>query len=383
MWSNRKSIKVVVQKSLQVIPPYCANSLCAWHDPERSKHEGRFARYGTRKISRYPYVSVRFRCRRCRATFSESFFHFSYRDQLAPTYEQIFDLLNGGWTRRRTAKFLGCSTDTVQRRVRKISRQVILVQAKKCEDLQVRESIAFDGLENFSYSQYDPNNINHAVGRESYFVYDFNFAPMNRKGCMSPYQAVKKAKLEQDFGRYPSRSIESAAHRVFSRLLERSNGELVLHTDNHYAYRDAIRKLPKNKALTHLITPAKLGRNFRNRLFAINHLDLLTRQRSSAFKRETISFSKHSIAMIESFVLLMAEKNFLTTVFEKPHLRDPSANKDSPAMRVGIADKVMKFHELFRVRVTKAQVNLSEDWRNFFERRDKSSRRPIFSYAGI
>jgi hypothetical protein len=133
----------------------------------------------------------------------------------------------------------------------------------------------------------------------------------------------------------------------------------------------------------HLITPAKVCRNFRNRLFAINHFDLLTRQKSTAFKRETVSFSKHSIAMVESFAMLMVQKNFMRTVFEKKHARDPSTNTESPAMRLGLAKKVLRFHEFFAVRVTKAQVDLNEDWRRFVERFDPHSRRPIRAYAGI
>jgi hypothetical protein len=124
------------------------------------------------------------------------------------TYEEIHSLLNNGWTKLETARFLNCSLETVQRRARKIARQSLLVQAKACAGLEIKESIAFDGLENFSYSQYDPNNINHAVGRESYFAYDFNFVPFNRKGRMSAGQVCKKKTLENKHGKYPSRSLE-------------------------------------------------------------------------------------------------------------------------------------------------------------------------------
>jgi len=52
-------------------------------------------------------------------------------------------------------------------------------------------------------------------------------------------------------------------------------------------------------------------------------------------------------------------------------------------MHVGLRKKVLRFHELFGIRITKLQVNLSEDWRRFFERHDPNSRRPIRRYEGI
>jgi transposase-like protein len=382
MFTNHKSLKVVVPQRLRFQPPYCANPKCQWHQPAISRKNGAFVRHGTRKISRYPYLSVRFRCQRCRKTFSDSFFGFSYRDRLDSNYAEI-SFLKGGFSRRRIARKFGCSLDTVLRRCRKIAAQSLLVQAKKMEGLRIRESVAFDGVENFSYSQFDPNNINHAVGRESYFVYDFNFAPMNRKGRMSERQRVKVKQLENKFGKYAGNSIHATSKRIFERLLERSEAELTLHTDNHYAYRQVIRNLSQKQQFTHLITTAKVARNFRNRLFAINHLDLLTRQNTTTFKRETIAFSKHSIAMIEDFAMLMVEKNFMNSVFSKKHRQDPSTNIESPAMRVGIAKKILSFHELFSVRVTKAQVKLNEDWKMFLDRIDPASRRKIRAYPGI
>lgn len=255
--------------------------------------------------------------------------------------------------------------------------QGLILQSHHTGGILIGESVAYDGLENFSYSQYDPNNINHVVGRESLFVYDFNFAAFNRKGRMSPRQRLRKREIEKKHGPYPSRAIHKATERIFRRLLERSDGELKLHTDNHFAYREVIAHLHDKERITHLITPSKVARNYRNRLFAVNHLDMLTRHQSAAFKRETIAFSKHSIAMIESFSLLMVHKNFMRSVFYKKHVSDERADKESPAMRVGAAGKILSFSEFYSLRMTKHQVTLNEDWKNFIERIDPHSRRKI------
>jgi transposase-like protein len=383
MWCNQKSIKVVVDQLLRSTPPYCANPKCEWHQPEVAEREGRFVRNGKKTISRYPYVSVRFKCHKCKKTFSSSFFTLNYRDRERDTYEEIFDLKWKGWSYRQIAEHLKLSLDTVLRRAQKMARRGILIQAKLMEKVIIDEPVVFDGIENFCFSQYDPNNINHVVGSQTYFLYDFNFSPMNRKGRMSPRQKLKKKQLENKHGRYPKASIHAATKRIFQRLQRKSMTELVLHTDNHYAYRDVLKKLPKKPPITHLITPAKNTRNYKNALFAINHMDMLTRHHSSAFKRETIAFRKHTIAMQEDFALQMIGKNFLRSIFVKKHKRDPSTNVESPAMRVGIATKIQTFTEFYKTRVTTAQVKLNQDWKAIVERVDVTSRQPILRYSGI
>ena len=296
-------------------PPYCPNPKCDWHTVEACNAHGRFSRYGSRKVRRFPYVTKKFECCNCGKIFSDSIFYPFYRDRTEPTYSEIFRSHVQGQSRRNLAQELGCSLDTVQRRFRKLARQGLLIQASKAKDLRVRESVAYDGIENFAASQYDPNNINHVVGRESYFLYDFNYSPLNRKGRMSPRQRLRNEEIKKAKGRYPGKAIRTATRRILLRLLSRTEGSLVFHSDNHYAYREAIRFLPKGASLEHIITKARATRNFRNKLFAINHVDMLTRQQLTTFKRETISFAKTAIGMIESFTLLMVWKNFMRTIF--------------------------------------------------------------------
>lgn len=358
-------------------PPYCPNPKCAWHDIAVSAKEGRYSKEGSRAVSRYPYITRKFRCCRCGKIISNSYFSLFYRDRTEPTYGEIFHSHHNGQARRELAKDLNCSLDTVQRRFRKLASQGLLIQSAKTEALKIEESVAYDGIENFAYSQFDPNNVNHVVGRESLFMYDFNFVPLNRKGRMSPAQLLKKKQLENRHGPYPRGEIRRATRKILLRLLERCPSELLFHSDNHYAYRDAIRSLPKNAKLCHFITPAKVARNFRNRLFAINHADILTRQKLTTFKRETIAFAKHSIAMIESFTIFMVWKNFLRPKFTKKQVRDPIANKESPAMSVGIENKILAFQEFYRTRLQKTQVKLNEDWLAYVNRVDPTSRRTI------
>jgi hypothetical protein len=46
-------------------------------------------------------------------------------------------------------------------------------------------------------------------------------------------------------------------------------------------------------------------------------------------------------------------------------------------MRVGLETKILTFEEFYRICYRKTQVALSDDWLNFVNRHDPTSRRPI------
>lgn len=383
MWTNNQSLAKEHHRLRNFTPSYCANPACPWHHPERIESETPFQKYGTKQIARFPYLSQRFRCKKCWRTFSSSFFTLQYRDKAPNNYEEIHDLLLGGASGNLVAKKLRISEDTVRRRKKKLTRWALVRMAKDQEGFRLKESVAFDGLENFAYSQYDPNNLNHAVGRESYYVYDFNLSIMNRKGSVSPRQERIKRQLEEEFGKYDTRAIQKDSKRVFERLLAKSEGELQLHSDNHYAYRRAIKSMSDKNRINHLITPAKLTRNFCNRLFAINHTDMLTRHLLGTFKRETIAFAKHAVGMMESFVLFATQKNYMKPRFTKKHKRDPMAHIESPAMKLGLRSKIQSFREFYKMRISVHHVKLNADWQDLFDSTYLASRRTIRAYAGI
>ena len=110
------------------------------------------------------------------------------------------------------------------------------------------EPLCYDGLENFAKSQFDPNHINQVVGRDSLFIYDFNFAPLNRKGRMSERQKKRKAQIEQDDGAYPKRAIRLATTSILQRILSKQKDKkLVLLTDEHFQYKRSLIYDLKNK----------------------------------------------------------------------------------------------------------------------------------------
>lgn len=361
-------------------PPYCPNPGCAKH---KRPAERFYCGFGWSRIKRFPYRTRRYLCRECGQTFGYTFFFLDHREQAWGLNETIFTLYRKGVSMREIARTIGHDERLVRGRIVKMSRFAALRHAYLARNLLIQETIVYDGLENFAYSQYDPNNINHAVGQESLFVYDFNFAPLNRKGRMSPRQRRMKQRLEQEHGPYPRDAIRTATRQIVQRLYARCpTKRLHVLSDQHLQYRRALEDLA-GLTIRHATVPSKIYRNYRNRLFAVNHLDMLSRHSLSAFKRETIAASKHSIAMQESFMLFVAFKNYMRPRFLKQHKHDPFSNRRSPAMHLGLTHKVLAFREFFQNRVTIPQVRLSEDWANLVRRLDPHSRRPIASYNGI
>jgi hypothetical protein len=382
MWSRLPVINEERAQERDFVPPYCPNPECKFH-PLGMDHGVFFVRNGTRIVGRFPYISQRFYCKACLKAFCSSFFRLEYRDHKLVSYEKIFSDRRKGITLREIGRSLNVSECLIRLRIKKMTRQCLLKHARYIEGLSIHEPIVYDGLENFSYSQFDPNNINHAVGKESLFVYDFNLAPLNRKGRMSPKQKKRRIFLEKKFGVYPKNAIEATTRKILHRLYaKRAPGKtLELYSDNHYAYRNIV--TADFKDISHTKISSKAYRNYSNHLFAVNHLDMLTRQNTAPFKRETISFSKHSIAMQECFLQYICFKNYMRPTFYQPHKKRPAIHRTSPAMALGLTKKILTFAEFFKTRLLRTHVRLNEDAISLFHRIDPTSRRPISPYLGL
>jgi hypothetical protein len=244
----------------------------------------------------------------------------------------------------------------------------------------IEEPIVYDGLENFSFSQFDPNNINHAVGKKSLFIYDFNFSPLNRKGRMSARQIKRNNWLESEHGCYPRNHLRVATARLFQRLVKRArNEDLTIYSDRHFQYALAVKIDLAHCKISHLKVSSKVHRNFQNPLFAVNNIDMQARHNQAAFKRETIAFAKHEIAMQDSFTLYAAYRNYLRPKFWGTHRSDPKCSVTSPAMELGLTDRILDFSEFFSGRVMTTQVDLNEDAQERLGRICKTTRRTIAS----
>jgi hypothetical protein len=249
-----------------------------------------------------------------------------------------------------------------------MAQQALSFHAQLTSEFRINEAVCFDGLENFAGSQYDVNNIQQAIGRDSLFIYDFNLATMNRKGRISPWQKMRLKEIEHEFGRYPANAIRIASRDIITRLHKRCKSpELSLLSDEHFQYRRVVNEDLCNLKIQHVTISSKACRNFQNILFSVNHADLMIRQQIKAFSRETISFSKTPGAMCQKYALYMVYKNYMAPQFTKKHIRRPKAHEESPAQFLGLCSRMLEFSDVFcRRSVDNDLQGLNEDWKCFW-----------------
>ncbi len=313
----------------------------------------------------------RFRCLECGKCFCENTLKFSFRlKKKDPALNsKIFLNFIYGLSNRQIAEVHGVSECCVRIRLDRMAKQALIYQYQSTKDLKIFEAIGYDGLENFAYSQYDPNNIQHAIGSESLFIYDFNFAPLNRKGWMSHWQRRRLDEIQQKYGRYDPRAIRKQTKHIFNRLYtKRAHEDFEIHSDEHFQYRRVVEKDLRELKIKHKKISSKACRNFQNILFGVNHSDLLARHRLANMKRETISFSKTAGRMCQKYALFMIHKNYMRPQFSKKHVRRPVAHQESPAQNLKIINRILKFGDIFDKYPTKNVTrNFPQDWQCFFD----------------
>jgi hypothetical protein len=278
-----------------------------------------------------------------------------------------------GMSNNAIAKLLHISEGTVRDRLRVMASQSVIFEKENYPSL-IKESVAYDGFETFTHSQYSPCYVNTVVGSNSMFIYHNTFSPLNRKGRMTDEQKLKNLTLLEKYGPYPRDSVYQESLYIFRALARRSNG-IILFSDEHRAYSRAMKSFPSG--IEHKTISSKEKRTPSNPLFPINHLHLLYRHCFSGQQRETISFQKNEAALMDKIQLMKIYRNFMSTKFVKKNKFDENANKWSPAMYVGASDRVLKFVDIYRVRRLRTQIHLDEREESFWKRIYPYSRQKI------
>jgi len=358
-----------MEESKSFSPPYCPNLACRHHKRTHLCKRPFWRRKGFERRKFSEKVQC-FQCKACSRVFSKNTFSLSYRlHKRGHLNARIFFGVVHNRSNRSIARELGVSECLVRTRLLRLARVGLARHASFIEELKIREPIAYDGLECFARSQYEPNNINQAIGVNSLFCYTFNFAPLNRKGRMSSRQRCYLHKLEGKEGRFDPRAIRTSTEALFRELLQKKDPalpKLTLHTDEHFQYRRALdRDLSPNERsqIDHVSVSSKATRNYKNILFAVNHMDLLSRRYVAAFSRETICFAKKHSRMIHKYLLFTCYKNYMKPQFVKAHKSDLRAHTHSPSMILGLTTKLMSFQDFFgQPRPISHCKNLPSQW---------------------
>jgi len=184
---------------------------------------------------------------------------------------------------------------------------------------------------------------------------------------MTPAQRRRRSRIEAQLGRPDPRSIEKEVAELLNIVVPKPQA-LELHTDEHQAYPRAVRALT-HLQVDHRTISSRAARNPQNPLFPINLLDLLLRHSSANHKRETIAFSKRRQSGIERMWAFLVWRNLVKSFSEK----HPGV---SPAMRLGITDRLLTFREILGRRRFPSLIKLPERWATHYWRLTPTRRLP-------
>jgi hypothetical protein len=263
----------------------------------------------------------------------------------------------GCMANRQIARALGCSPATVAHHIARLGRHCLLLQAGELGRIGELSEIAIDGFETFEWSQYFPFHHNLAVDvGTGYFLFHTD-SPLRRKGRMTAYQKARRASLEHELGRAPSRAIEQGVRELLETMGRRV---AAVRSDDHRAYPRAIAAaLGENVA--HRITSSRQRRDERNPLWEINVLDLVIRHSTAAHKRETIAWAKRRQASIEKLAIFQVWRNYIQRRREK-------GASVTPAMLLGLANRPWRPRDLLTQRRFFEKTTLSPRWRDYYQR---------------
>jgi len=142
-------------------------------------------------------------------------------------------------------------------------------------------------------------------------------------------------------------------------------------TDDHPAYRSAIRGSAGPEPIDHRIYPnpprragpdAEIARERDREMFAVDLLHKLIRHSQAHHRRETIAIGRRSNALLERAALMAVWRNFIKGVSERRN--DPT----TPAMRLGLTDRPWSWRNVFSKRRFPGRVRLPAGWMRIYRR---------------
>ena len=307
-------------------PPFCPNPECTYNSLDHShKHTRWWILRGFYKSKSRGYVQ-RYRCRNCRKSFSERIFHTDYYAKRIDIdlKDLLFHYCNG-FSQRALADHYHCTIRTIAHKLQIISRQAIAAILQANNLIRSNEDIAIDGMQNFTGSQYQPNNYTIAVGQYSQYISMVTQVIFRRSGKMNAYQKRQRSLYDQiglwKRGAFSKSIKELVAHLAFI-ALHRSPKKQVFtcNSDRLLIYARQLQLNPTIKYLMstghfiHNITSSRKWRDLKNPLFPVNYIDSRLRNDLADWQRETTSFPREANRNFQRFLCYVAYHNFF-----KPH----------------------------------------------------------------
>jgi transposase-like protein len=326
----------------------------------RDRQRWRFEKIGFFERQSPPFQVQRYRCLSCGRSFSDQTFRPTYWMRKAGLLAEVLGRLHSCSGFRQIARELHVSPTSVAVAVARLGRHCLLLHEMLRPRGPIREELSADGFESFEWSQYFPSNYHVAAGRDSHFFYGFTATELRRKGSMSDAQRKTRSKLEARLGRPDPKGTEKDFARLLA-IVAAKPQRLTLHTDEHQAYPRALKRVP-HLAIEHRRISSRAARTPQNPLFPVNLLDLLFRHSGSHHKRETIAFSKRLQSGVGRMAIFAVWRNCMKPFSE----RDRKADKESPAMRLGLTERLWTVEDVLAQRLFPGRIALPEPWATYY-----------------
>jgi len=315
-------------------PTFCPRPACQGLHGLRFHKKGEFWRKCDNRLVQ------RFRCLRCRGTFSIQTFRVDYGLHKPLCTLDILRGFVAKTTQRHMARSLGVDRKTIARRLDRLGRH--------CEDFhRLRLALlppgfdaagfAFDELETFELNRiHQPVTVPLLVHDRSYFVVDFEVGRL-------PSRNKKKARAEGRAER-PSDSKQAcqAVFRRFAQALKR-DAMVSLSTDKKPGYmRWIARACPR--VSSHGLISSRRRRDMSNPLAPVNLTFAMLRDGLSRLVRRNWAYSKKRQKLRLHLWIWTAWRNYVRQITNKDRWR-------SPAMLHGLERRRLQLAELVRWRV--------------------------------
>ena len=355
-------------------PPHCPSRNCPFHNSLLKNWQWRRLGYYRRKA--FPQCIRRFQCKHCGVTFSSQTFSTTYWLRRPDIIGKLMNKVTSGACNSQLAFDLGVAPATIDRQIYRLGRHCLLFHAKLMKNKPVLRDIAIDGFVSFEQSQYHPFHFHVAVDRETAFFPYFTDSEVRRSGRMTDAQKAKRAILEKVRGKPDPQAVRKDVRELLA-YLTADVAEMIVHSDDHKAYPQAMKGLPCQ--ILHIVTSSKDIRDRLNKLFEINLLDLLIRHAEAEHKRETISYSKRRNCAAYKLAIFLVQRNYV-----KP--KRVRGIKETPAQLIGLCRHRLTVGEIMGRRLFVAQVGLEGRWSQYYwqevaTRALKINRRHDLKYA--
>ena len=370
-------------------PPFCPNPKCSHHLTKRIRSTAWFRTAGNYSTKAFGKVR-RFQCVDCKKYFSEQTFSIDYFAKKQFSYHRLLEHLYTTSSIRDIARSFQVKPDTVLNKLSRLARNATVLLSRVNTSFASSEHLVADGFESFCVSQYFPNNFNLLAGKDSQYLYWFDYVTLRRKGRMTDEQRERREELEKQFKADPKgirKSFDYLLDVVAHTVCDSSSLSTDLYTDEHGTYKAAVKSdmilkcLKEQKRFKHVRVSSKAPRTTSNPLFAVNYLDRQIRKDMAEHVRETVCFARNVNRSMDRMVLYLTYHNF-----KKP-FREQAGKMHSHAEEAGIATAELKklsagfyINRWFQTR-DRLEGTLKKVWFREFETPLKKTKEYIPSYV--